>query len=302
MHDEMTAERAQYPELKNFRCLFDRLAPNHPARITFPSQHANPHSLRTFKSHPDFYFRDEDIRTESIVFASAALEGVAAFINPFVQNVIQNPQVYAKLRAEIDLADSQGLLSSPIVKFDETSKLPYFMACINETLRHDAPAQTILPRYVSKGGIYVDGKYIPEGTEMAATPYVIHRNQEIFGADADVWRPERWLEDPARTELMHRYGMWFGYGDRECPGKNFAHLEFQKLLVQLFREFDVRSATPDRPLELKRWAVAVFRDHWLHFEVRKGVAATLEEAEQKEGCQDGLDGAGSCCTTLFVSK
>ena len=266
----MTNERSWAPELKDSKCLFDRLVV-HCLWNETPSHHsADIYSLRTFKQHPDFQIRDEDIRTEAIVFTSAALEGVAAFINPFVQNVIQHPLVHAKLQAEIDHADAKGLLSSPIVKFDETSKLPYFMTCIYETLRHNTPAQTILPRYVSKGGIYVDDKHIPEGTEIAATPYIIHRNRKIFGANADIWRPERWLEDPWRTGQMHRYGIWFGYGDRECPGKNFAHLEFQKLLVQLFREFDVRSATPDRLLELKRWAVAVFWDHWLHFEMRKG--------------------------------
>ena len=30
--------------------------------------------------------------------------------------------------------------------------------------------------------------------EIAANPYVIHRNEEIYGEDADTWRPERWLE------------------------------------------------------------------------------------------------------------
>ena len=295
----MTAERSRAPDLEDSPCLFDKSVVHYLGSKSFPSRHADLNSLRTFKPHPDLQIRDEDIRTEAIVFTSAALEGVAAFINPFVQNIIQHPLAYAKLRAEIDLADAQGLLSSPIAKFDETSKLPYFMACIYETLRHDAPAQTILPRYVSKGGIYVDGKYIPEGTEMAATPYVIHRNQEIFGADANVWRPERWLEDPSRTEQMHRYGMWFGYGDRECPGKNFAHLEFQKLLVQLFREFDVRSATPDRPLALKRWAVAVFWDHWLHFEVRNGKVSTANEREER---QDAPDATKSCLATISLLK
>src|SRR6266516_4563714 len=117
----------------------------------------------------------EDIKAEVITFTAATLDGVAAFISPFIDNIIQHPAVYTKLKAEIDSADARGALSFPIVKYDETTALPYFMACINETLRRDAPAQTILPRFVSKGGIKVYDAWIPDGIQIGASPYIIHR-------------------------------------------------------------------------------------------------------------------------------
>ena len=49
----------------------------------------------------------------------------------------------------------------------------------------------IMPRYVSKGGLNVNGQYIPEKTEMGANPYVIHRDTAVFGEDAHVFRPEK---------------------------------------------------------------------------------------------------------------
>lgn len=200
---------------------------------------------------------------------SAALEGVAAFISPFVNNIIQHPSVYANLRAEISHAEKSGALSSPVVTYDETCRLPYFMACVYETLRHDAPAQTILPRYVSEPGIRAHGFWIPAATEMAASPYIIHRDKQIFGRDADEFKPERWTMNEKSNERMMKYGMWFGYGDRECPGKTFAHLEFQKLLVEIFRRFDVESATMrGKKLRHERWAVAMFWNHWLQFRER----------------------------------
>ncbi|KAL8703658.1 MAG: hypothetical protein Q9201_003170 [Fulgogasparrea decipioides] len=211
----------------------------------------------------------EAIRAETIIFMSAALEGVAAFISPFVNNIIQHPPIYASLRAEIAQAEKSAVLSSPVATYDETCRLPYFMACVSETLRHDAPAQTILPRYVSKPGIQAHGFWIPAATEMAASPYIIHRDKGIFGEDADAFRPERWMVDKGRNERMEKYGMWFGYGDRECPGKTFAHLEFQKLLVEVFRRFDVEAAViPGRDLRHERWAVAMFWNHWLQFRER----------------------------------
>lgn len=48
-------------------------------------------------------------------------------------------------------------LSTPVAKYDESLALPYFMACVRETLRRDAPAQTILPRIISGRGLRLPG-------------------------------------------------------------------------------------------------------------------------------------------------
>ena len=125
--------------------------------------------------------------------------------------MIQHPAVRGKVLAEIDSADRTSALSSPVVKYNETTKLPYFMACINETLRHDAPAQTILPRIVSEGGYFLHGHYIPAGTEIGASPFIIHRDSKTFGPEPELFRPERWLEDQLLVHRMEKYGMWWGY-------------------------------------------------------------------------------------------
>lgn len=184
----------------------------------------------------------EDLKAEYITFTAATLDGVAAFISPFVDNMIQHPDVLRRVQREIDIAQACGKLSYPVATYDETTRLPYFMACIMETLRRDAPAQTILPRIISKGGLWYDGAYIPEGTQMGASPYIIHRNVDIFGDDAFTFRPERWLESTARSALMEKYGMWWGYGARECVGKNYAMIEMHKLCLEICRRFDMRSA------------------------------------------------------------
>ena len=135
-----------------------------------------------------------EVQVEHIQFTSAALDGLAALISSFIDNVIQLNAVYSRLMTEIDQAEQQGRLSHPVVSYDETVALPYFMACVQETLRFESPAQTILPRYVSPGGLYADDRLIPAGTEMAASPFIIHRDKTIFGEDAEISRPERWLE------------------------------------------------------------------------------------------------------------
>lgn len=54
-------------------------------------------------------------------------------------------------------------------------------------------------------GAIIDGFKIPGGTIVGINPWVIHRNTEIYGEDADVFRPERWLDAPeAEIENMKR--------------------------------------------------------------------------------------------------
>lgn len=219
-----------------------------------------------------------------ITFTAATLDGVSAFVSPFVDNLVTHPTAYARVVDEILAADAANLLSHPVVSYEETvNHLPFFMACIKETLRCDAPAQTILPRIVSQPGYELaDGRggtvFVPPGTQMGASPYIIHRDQAVFGSDPDTWRPERWIQEESGmgrrehelyVKRMEKFGMWWGYGARECAGKYYAYMEMQKLVVEMFRRFDVESAMPEKRFTHARWAVGMFWNQMLMFRERK---------------------------------
>ena len=158
----------------------------------------------------------------------------AAFVGAFINHLIQYPEVYQKLVAEITHHDHIGQLSSPVVRFVETSRMPYFQACAKETLRIAPSAPMILPRVIPAKGVFLNGTFLPGGTQVGANPFVIHRNTAIFGPDAHEFRPERWLgEDRDQLLLMEKSMLAWGYGDRNCLGKNIAQVELHKLLVQV---------------------------------------------------------------------
>lgn len=185
-----------------------------------------------------------------------------------MDHVTQESTIYNKLMSEITDFEQRGVPSHPVVTYAETTTLPYFMACIKECLRFESPAQTILPRYVFAGGLEYNGVIIPAGTELAASPYIIHRNRTIFGEDADKFRPERWLESQERNALMERYGMWWGYGTRQCTGQYLAQMQMQKLCLELLRRFEVKSKYPERRFLHKRWAVGMFWEQEMIFKKR----------------------------------
>ena len=174
----------------------------------------------------------DSAKNECLALMIASQDSTAAFVAAFINNLIQHPLVYDKLEQEIMACEQENRLSTPVVQFAEINNMTFFLACAKETLRLNPSTPIMLPRYVSKGGMILNGIFVPENTEIGANPYVIHRDKEIFGADAANFRPERWLENTARSQLMDKYTLAWGYGTRKCLGKNIAQLETHKLLVQ----------------------------------------------------------------------
>lgn len=60
----------------------------------------------------------------------------------------------------------------------------------------------------------------------------MHLDKNVFGQDADVFNPDRWM-DSARAGHMDKHMLAFGGGTRTCIGKNIALIELFKLTPQL---------------------------------------------------------------------
>lgn len=61
---------------------------------------------------------------------------------------------------------------------------------------------------------------IRKGEAVGYAPYVMHRRREIFGPDAEAFRPERWLENGGRLFSTVGFGyVPFNGGPRMCLGR-----------------------------------------------------------------------------------
>jgi cytochrome P450 len=62
-----------------------------------------------------------------------------------------------------------------------------------------------LERFVPDGGATICGVYLPAGTNVSVSAPVVHVNKDVWGEDADEFRPERWMEaDADRIKIMDR--------------------------------------------------------------------------------------------------
>jgi cytochrome P450 len=136
--------------------------------------------------------------------------------------------------------DKKPHSSSSVYSWATTQNMPYLDACIREAMRLH-PAQRIpQDRMVSKGGLIVRGHRIPEGTDIGVFSSVLHRRLEVFGDDADTYRPERWLTDDQEKKTQMKNSMFtFGHGKYNCMGKNISKMEMYKVIPTLIKNFTV---------------------------------------------------------------
>jgi cytochrome P450 len=118
--------------------------------------------------------------------------------------------------------------------------MPYLQACIKEGMRlHGAGALTIT-REAPPSGVYVKGRYSPPGSVLGVSAAVLHRDKAVWGEDAEVYRPEKWLEfaERGKMEEVEASYLVFSRGSRSCVGKHIAMIEIEKVVSELVREFD----------------------------------------------------------------
>lgn len=97
------------------------------------------------------------------------------------------------------------------------------------------PFSGLLMKQVPPEGDNVNGLFVPGGTRIAHNTLALQRLKAVFGEDAEVFRPERWLiaEAEAHREMTQVVEMVFGHGRWMCAGKPVAFIELNKIFVQV---------------------------------------------------------------------
>jgi cytochrome P450 len=157
-----------------------------------------------------------------------------------------HPRVYQRLQAELDGATAANRLSRPLIRESEARALPYLQAVIREGLRLFPPGS--LPPFFKQvpapRGDTLCGYDLPGGTWVAVgcAVYGLNRDNGFWGADGDVFRPERWLaveqggDGPGEDRLaamLRRVELVWGAGQFVCVGRMIAMVEINKVVPEV---------------------------------------------------------------------
>ncbi|MFN8323179.1 MAG: cytochrome P450 [Chitinophagales bacterium] len=144
----------------------------------------------------------------------------------------QNPEAEEKMIREIDSKLNSGVE----LTFENVMQFHYVRMVIDESMRLFPPAWVVGRRNNTDDEI--DGYRIIKGTNVLIPIMYFHRCEKYWDEPLK-FKPERFAPD--KKVNIDRYVYFpFGGGPRLCIGNNFAILEMQIILIQLYRRYKFR--------------------------------------------------------------
>lgn len=182
---------------------------------------------------------DQQLRDEMVTLFVAGHETTAATLSWAWYLLGQNPQVEAKIVAEID-----RVLGGRPPTFADIPQLIYSDMVVKETMRV-YPNAAIFGRRAIKD-FELGGYKLPAGTEVWLSPYIAQRDPRYF-EQPEEFKPERWENDLAKRIPRFAY-FPFSAGPRQCIGNSFAQMEILLVLVTILQQFHLKLAS-NKPLQ-----------------------------------------------------
>lgn len=151
------------------------------------------------------------------------------------------------------------------ISWAQTQTLPYLQAVILEGLRMWPPIGGLGFKTVPPQGDTINGYYVPGGTEIGQGFFAIGRSKLVWGQDADVFRPERWLNvgEGELRAMRNAIDTVFGHGKYSCMGKPIAMMELHKAVFELTRHFDMSVVNPEKPIKTQTSIFLFASDFWV---------------------------------------
>lgn len=139
-----------------------------------------------------------------------------------------NPDIQDKVYDEINRLLPDELTLTAI------NELKFLDMVIKESLRL-FPIAPYIGRKVS-GDFKMGNLDIPAGATVGVSVYNLHRNVEVWGADANKFNPDNFLAENVAKRHPFSY-IPFASGARNCIGDKYAMLSMKILIINLLRGY-----------------------------------------------------------------
>ena len=157
---------------------------------------------------------------------------------------MRHPDAQEKILSELYSTFAEAKDELPLsFDFVQSSHLPYIAAVFNESLRLYPPVPVELKESTAET-VFPDGTCLPKGSVVMWTTWAMGRSKNLWGNDADDFRPERWLMagnegQPMTLKTMSAFEFpVFNGGPRACLGKKMAELLAAYVIARLVWKYD----------------------------------------------------------------
>ncbi len=188
-------------------------------------------------AHPDTGERlsPENVRRQVITFLVAGHETTSGTLSFALHHLARHPDVAARARAEVDRVWGD----TPTPGYEQVAKLRYVRRVLDESLRL-WPTAPAFAREALRDTVLAGEHPMRRGAWTLVLTTMLHRDPEVWGADAERFDPDRFEARAVRARPPHVFKP-FGTGARACIGRQFALHEATLVLGLLLRRYDLHA-------------------------------------------------------------
>lgn len=228
---------------------------------------------------------EDYLRDLVLNFVFAGRDTVTHALSWAVYSLCMHPEVAEKARKEIEeICGVRG------PAYEDLTDLVYLQAVVHETLRL-YPALPMECKLAADDDTWPDGTFVPQGTYAIFNTYAMGRDISLWGEDAMVFRPERWLEMKS-PPTSFQYPV-FHAGPRECPGKLLAQVEVKTCLAMLLPHLSFELAVP---------VAQIREDRKLTMGMAHGLPCYVKRVERADDTKHAESSLSSSSSTGVLSE
>ncbi|KAF7910793.1 uncharacterized protein EAF01_002302 [Botrytis porri] len=225
--------------IKTCHRVIDRIIAEHLTKLEKAEEVSNPDRYIFFEALAEQTRDPIELRVQVLNILLAGRDTTSSLLGFTILALARDPACYQKLRKLI--LEEFGTFNEPKnITFSNIKTCRYLQWVLNESLRvypvvpwnfRVANKDTTLPRGGGK-----DGKskvFVKKGAVVEYSAFALHRREDLWGTDANEFKPERWDGRKVGWEYLP-----FNGGPRICLGQQYALTEASFFLIRLLQKFD----------------------------------------------------------------
>ncbi|KAF2199888.1 cytochrome P450 [Delitschia confertaspora ATCC 74209] len=221
----------------------------------------------------------EELTSISLTMLSGGLDTITTLVQWSVALLAQRPDIQEKAIEAIRKYYSD---EEPLCDAQDDQKCEYIVALVRECLRYYCVLRLALPRATVKDIVY-EGKLIPAGSTVYLNAWACNMDPKIWH-DPEIFRPERWLEQPDAPLFT------YGLGYRMCAGSLLANRELYLAFIRMLNSFKIMPKSevdthPVRGSADPTSLVTMCKDYEVLFKPRneKALKEALRRSDERKG-------------------